>query len=914
MKNIFYFFVVLNFISKAQSTIVWNGLGVTNNFSEGANWVGGLVPTTGDDVVFNGTSSKNCDLDVDLDVNSFSMNAGYLGVVDALNSSPAIPGVFSIASGTFVSTDQTLLLGGDLITTGGTFLHNNGVVEFSVFGGMTLNISGVFSFNDLRITSITFPSSAGLRTMNFGTGTTANRINLDGAGRLYAYQGIIRTNTLVINGSNINSPGPTNTATFVLIGTPNIQGAAAAGRNQLANITFSTTFVPLMSNHISVTGTWNNFRSGNLAAGGTSTVNFYGSNCAIITHTAAPATINRRAKFHNLTVHSGATLTMGNRHWIEVSKNLTINGTFNTTSQSGIHFDGPNNTTQNLSGTASGFTIGSVLKSNNTSTVSLGMNLTVMDSVKFVSNATVSNGKINTNSFNLILPSNGSLKARISTVGNGTIAVVNNIIGNIRVQTFAPGGFTGWANLGVSGVQGQTFNSWYGQIPMAIEGSATGVTSAGGQYFESVIGWNEPDSYGYDTTITVSSPISPGVGFWVYLGNGQTTTTDMSWNVTGSPVQGTISIPLTRSISGANPGYNLIANPYSCPIKWTNVMAIGSNSNNITNSIYIYNPDLGVTSAFNGVSGITTPAASGATNVIPMGQAFYVEANTNTTLVFTERAKCNNNTTNQLLKISEVSTLEPGDTIEPPYVPDTYDIDVYFRLSVTGSFSDYDETVLHFHPNADNYYDKYDAHKLFHTPGYVGYPGIYDKYTTISSYWFGEDYSINTLKASDVSGYQIPLLVKVMQTGNYTITPIELNNLPNGVCATIHDNLLNITHDLFSGPYICNINDTTSTPRFLVSVCPVGTITKINSIDKYKENHIFLNKDINGIYAEFALQQPANAKISVMNILGQKLMDDVKVLAHNQRVYLDINTNDNLIFVTAETETEKVTKKFVLVK
>ncbi len=846
----------------SQSSIVWNGLGATNDFSEGANWVGGVAPVTGDDAVYDGTSTKNCDFDVNVDVDNLTINAGYTGTINAGGVSVTVANAFTHANGTFISTSSTFLLGGNFTRTGGTFTHNSGIVEFSVFGGLTSAITGTTTFNELKISSVPFPSNASLRTVNFGVGgVTTSILNLAGSGRVYAYIGDVRISTsFIVAGTSTTSPGVTNTATFIINGAVAITGSAGPARNQLANITFSTASIPSMSSQISLTGTWNNIQSGNLAAG-TSTVNFYGANCAIVTHTAAPATVARRAKFHNLIVHTGASIGMGNRNWIEVGRNLTINGTFTTTSQSGIHFDGPNTSTQSIGGTASSFTIGSILKSNNTNTLSLNLDLTVLDSIKFAG----ANGKINTNSRILFLPSTSALKARISTVGNGSLATVAHMQGNIRVQTFAPGGLTDWTNLGASGVNGVTVGSLDGQIPMTCNGCINSTVTAGGP-FASFVFYDETQNGGLEyVTANSTDVLTPGIGAWVFLGNGLTSTSDISWTVNGTAVQGTVNVPCTVTGSGAYPGDNLVANPYPCPIRWNNVRAIGSNSTNFGSSIHIYNADLGLTSSFNGQTGITTPSGSGANNVIPMGQAFFVNANVASNLVFTERAKSNNNTSaNQLLKVEQV-VADPGDTVELPPVPDVYDVLSYFRLKLkNNSAADYDETVMHFHPNSNSGYENYDTKKEFTVPTYMGYTTPYSKFTSLSTKIGGIDYAINSLATSATSGYTVPLLARVMTTGTYVISAFDFVNMPSSFCLSVKDKLLNTTHDLMAGPYTFSISDTTSTARFELNICPVVNSTSINEYDT-KGFSVFPNPSS----GDFNIQTSIAGKYEIINQLGQ---------------------------------------------
>ena len=68
------------------------------------------------------------------------------------------------------------------------------------------------------------------------------------------------------------------------------------------------------------------------------------------------------------------------------------------------------------------------------------------------------------------------------------------------------------------------------------------------------------------------------------------------------------------------------------------------------------------------------------------------------------------------------------------------------RLYLNASGGESHNTLLHFNPQAtENFDGYYDARKLFASPGYVGYPGSYSNYNSISTQWKGKDYAINTL-------------------------------------------------------------------------------------------------------------------------------------------------------------------------
>ncbi len=60
---------------------LWDGGGLTNNWSEAANWCGNVLPDSGSVIVFNGTSSKNAIVDINANVNSFNLNAGFGGTI-----------------------------------------------------------------------------------------------------------------------------------------------------------------------------------------------------------------------------------------------------------------------------------------------------------------------------------------------------------------------------------------------------------------------------------------------------------------------------------------------------------------------------------------------------------------------------------------------------------------------------------------------------------------------------------------------------------------------------------------------------------------------------------------------------------------------------------------------------------------
>lgn len=523
------------------------------------------------------------------------------------------------------------------------------------------------------------------------------------------------------------------------------------------------------------------------------------------------------------------------------------------------------------------------LNLNRAVTLNIGNPCIILDSLKIFAGTVASNG-------NLSFPSTSTLKARVAEIGS-----TGSLTGNITVQTFAPGGTTDWSVIGVSGVSGQVLSNWDGQIPMTCNGCTNGTTTAGGP-FASAVSWDESVSAGNPAayvTMSNSTPLTPGQGFWIYLGTGLSSTSDMTWNVTGPAVTGNVSIPLTNSGAANGDGYNLISNPYPSPISWAKLR----NGNALVdNAIYIYNADLGLTTSY--VNGVSTPASSSANDVIPMGQGFYVRATGNTNLTAQESNKVHHNTgSDPLLKSSQSSA--------NPYYGEI------FRLNINGGgFKD--DAAIRFHPlTTSNFDSDWDALKLYSSPGYMGYPGIWNKRTSIATQCQNQDLSVNSMKMPSTNNLILPVVVKVYSSGQHTISASELENIPSDMCVTLKDKYNNLVTDLRTSSYVCHISDTTSAARFELTVCAKPVVTQLNTQGLNDTNLIFISKDNKGIFTTLSFPQTTKATISVTNILGQKLMNDKVVNTKEDQVYLDLNTTEQLIFVTVKTDKERVTKKFV---
>ncbi len=650
--------------------------------------------------------------------------------------------------------------------------------------------------------------------------------------------------------------------------------------------------------------------SGSLSSNSTALLSFSvgnGGNNGTLNFASTSNSINVFSLDYNTTsdfITLGTPLTVvGGGFFTQNSGGLSLNGqTLTIDNTSDISFDGVSpikatgNSAINIEGTvgannsnvmmmdATNNSIRSFTLNSPGSTLQLGSALNITD------NLDVTDGTFDSNGF-LTLKADATRSARLGPVG-----ATGAITGNASVETFAPGGSTGWTNMGVTGVQNQTINNWQNNpIPMTCNGCLYDPSSVGG--FASIQGWSEAAN-NYIEPLNATDPIDPGVGFWVFLGNGQSSTSALTWTFTGPLQTGNVQVPISFNTSG----FNLVANPYASPISWDAVFA--HNTSFVTPAtsgvIYVYNPDLGVTTTYDANTGIFShPSTTGANTVIPAGQAFYFELTDifdPITLDFFESDKISNNTSsNPLLRgANEQAQKEPNQLV---------------RLKLAGSL-DGDMTVFNIRENSSFTKGFGDAYKILQTPGYQGIPGAYSKYTTISSKALsGEDLSINTFPPTSYST-AIPVLVRVSTTGTYTISAQDFENYPS--CIVIKDKLSGALTDLKKDSYTFFISDTTSVPRFELVVCESGSGPLAINEALEANNSVLISQNKSGAFVKTNFTQTTKATISVFNVIGQQLMPNIQVEGTETTTPINFETKEQVIIVKVTTDKEVITKKIVV--
>lgn len=517
------------------------------------------------------------------------------------------------------------------------------------------------------------------------------------------------------------------------------------------------------------------------------------SNCSCTSATDATISagtnnpvISGAANVRNITINSGAMLSLQSTDAINVKSNWTNNGTFNAQKGS-VVFDG--STAQTIGGSSTTSFYDVIV--NNPAGASLLSNEQVRGTLY------LNSGVFNTNN-KLTLTASASESGKI-----GPISSSADIINNVTIQQYAPAGATGWALLGSPVSTTLDMTSWNDNFPITCLSCPDGYNNFPSiyTYNESMSG-NHSDPNKYIPITSIGDPIKNGLGYWVYLGNGTSTTTAINFDVTGPVAKSSclsctdvISIPLsvTPNNGPADDGWNLISNPLPSPISWT---ALRNGNPLVDNAIYVYNADLGMHTSF--VNGVSSTTIGGITDNIAISQGFYVHATAATTLAAGEDIKTDSNPA--LLRSTIVAA--------KPIV----------RLEMeTAGFND--ETVFYFeYGGSKSFQPAFDAYKLVFDPNLPYLGSMSDSILT----------SISGLPELNTN-ISVPVKAISPATGSFTFSA-QQSDFPDNVCVTLYDAYTGITTNILSSGYVCTLYDTTSSARFTINffTTPLNAASLVN--------------------------------------------------------------------------------------
>jgi len=444
--------------------------------------------------------------------------------------------------------------------------------------------------------------------------------------------------------------------------------------------------------------------------------------------------------------------------------------------------------------------------------------LTIANPVNITDSITITKGFLGiTNPGDLTLIADQTTVGKTARMG----IFAGNLISGSKITSQVyhnpPANQTNWMLMGAAGTTGSTFNDWNNNF--VITCPTCPYTSAGGSTFNSVQSYNETsgttfsDALHYNPIGGLSSTINTGQGYWVYLGtaNPGATIPGELISIVGTPKVGNININLTNSNTAdlTNYGYNLISNPYPSPISWKKVMSLNSltGGSNQENNVYAYSASYngGDYVVYNASTGISVPSSGSYTigDIIPIGLGFYVQtAVNNRTLTFNEKVKVSDPTYQILFR--ESGNQQQNSTQSAVNTSQTH----YFNLQATGNGNE-SWAAIAFNANASDTTDGYDARAL-------GYNGIL-QISSSSTAAKNKDYAINCMPDLN-QNYSIPVKILSGTTGQYVITPTNLENMLLGACLNLHDNYTNTDYNLRNGAFTVTINDTEKVARFVLQV------------------------------------------------------------------------------------------------
>jgi hypothetical protein len=310
----------------------------------------------------------------------------------------------------------------------------------------------------------------------------------------------------------------------------------------------------------------------------------------------------------------------------------------------------------------------------------------------------------------------------------------------------------------------------------------------------------------YSDVISTEIPLIPAQGFALWTPEEGFTTI-----YSGILNTGNISINTSAdSYSSPNGGFNLIGNPYPCSLDWTLC-----GKTNLNDAVYIEKQGQWAT-YINGVG------LNGGSNYIAPGQGFIVQATNAGSFSVNNSAKAHSTAT---------------------YFKDSQVIPDLLKLRISGNgFSD--ETAIRFSDDATEFFDGgFDALKLF-----SDIPQIPNIYT------LGENrLSVNTLPRTEI----VPLCVKAGVQGSYTISAIEMNELP---FVALEDAKTGVFTELSLSPYTFEYLPGEDEPRFKLHFSALTVQDPEDSdVIIYSSHH----------YAIINLSNAKKGNIFIYNLAGQ---------------------------------------------
>jgi hypothetical protein len=558
----------------------------------------------------------------------------------------------------------------------------------------------------------------------------------------------------------------------------------------------------------------------------------------------------------NLTINGGVLDVSSSNFTIDIKGNFVNNGAINCRSGL-ISFTG--SSAQTISGTQG--TSFNDLTTANTAGVSVLSNVSIFYMLR------VNSGGFGTAGSGVItIPASGpTTYARIGIV-SGSLFGSGWVIESY-IDGPAP---AGWQWLS-STTSNSTLADWDNdpRFYMSGVGGNDGNSMSGSGIFYSVRTYNEVTN-SYTNITTTSTPLLPGKGFRVWMSDNTTgLTAPLVYNSNGTPNFGTVNYPVTAG--GAGSGYNLVGNPYACPITYTAVVAA---SGNLYNDFIILQEDN--TYATNPNGGVISP-----------NQGFMCCAFSSGNITFTEACKNINGNPN-ILKTAPAEN--------------AVSFSVYNNVNGIGG-----RTYIDFTEDAtDNFENGTDL-------AFLASPS--EESDNIFSKSLDQVALLRNKLANSGEEKQVSLTVKSGVYGSHFISAKGLSGLTLYNSIWLEDLTTGKKVDLLNHQeYEFNAEEIGKDYEFIIHFSNSKKSTENTGITTanflLNENTAVYNTP-SSVVIKFSMDESTPVTISVFNLSGQKVMETIKTNVTNDRIALPVQKENGLYLLIIQSENEQITRKII---
>jgi hypothetical protein len=891
-------------ISKQNGFSILNGSTLTNNGTASlaasvvligtGTYIAGANSALNISTNVTGTGTLNCSATgntVSYNSNNytsvFTANATYYNLT--LSSTTArtkiLSGDLTVLKNLTISTNVTLDWAGNDITLGGHWINfanttclNMAIITFNGSGTQNVQRSGGEFFNNVRIAGTGSVRLQNDLTVGGTTTLTSGTLNPN----LSAYHqkgpswlgnggacNTTVTGKIVFDGGTNQTIGGTAGTTFgnLEINNPGFSVTCTANQTGAGTTTLTAgTFSPGSFIFHQRGASWM-ANGGTIATGATGEIMFDGSVVQAIDGTVG-------ATFGNLEIASSSTVNLA-RNLNVLGTFLLLSGTFDVTAApfavnlaGNFTHNGGTFTARTGTVTFNGTAAQTIGGSATTTFFNVTSNNT-LGGVSVTGIAIITNIlQVNTLSFgtsgigSIILTATGP--TTYSKIG--PLGVTASLVGSgWTIGAYVDGPATAyWQYLG-SPVSNATLADWDNDNRFYMSGVNGNDGNACCPTFFSVRNY-VPASATYSNVTSTSVTLVAGKGYMVWMAdNLNSLTAPLPYDTKGAPNFGTVLRAVTAG--GPGNGYNLVSNPYACPITYASVVAASGNLNAnyiilLENGTYTTNPNGGI---------------------IAPNQGFMCIATANGNVKFQESAKT---------------------TASNPAILRTADPANYLRIASGNATNGLGgETVIQILTDAHNGRDMdFDM------------PFLASPYDDATNIWTtdkdGEELLLNALDAG-TDKLDIPLTVKAGTPGTQLISFKGLNGFSAYSCAWLEDlatgEKINLKeHDTYS----FNADAAGEKHNFNLHFerdgkCPLSEQQLNPSLDA--SSQVFLNNG--NILVKFGFEEKSDVVVSVFNVAGQEVCAPKNLTVTNETIALDSPGAHGVYLVRISKGEEVVTKK-----